>query len=93
MSNNSLKSTYRFGGTIFVLSVLLVSTIFGIIFRACSSDNVVNVNLPEQNLNKIDTVFIDKPKIIIDSCTKPHVSVVIKTPKPVVSNKDTTTKN
>jgi hypothetical protein len=93
MSNNSLKSAYRFGGTIFVLSVLLVSTIFGIIFRACSSDNVVNVNLTKENEKSRDTVVIEKSKIIYDSCTKPHVPVIIKTPKPVVINKDTTTKN
>jgi hypothetical protein len=79
MGTNSFKSTYRFGGTIFVISVLTMSIIFGTLFRSCGvSDNVVNVNLPESVDGKSDTVVIEKEveRVIRDTVRIPYTSKI-----------------
>ena len=83
MGNSSFKSTYRFGGTVFILTVLAFSLIFGFIFKGCSSDNVINVNLSEDKIKLHDTVVVEKPieKIVRDTVRIPVY------PKPVVSPK------
>lgn len=91
MKTNSLKSAYRFGGTIFIVSVLIMSLIFGLFFRSCSkSDNVVNVNLPENRNPQKDTIFIERSveKIVRDTVRIPVIQKVY----PVIQKKDTSSK-
>jgi hypothetical protein len=79
MGTNSFKSAYRFGGTIFVITVIIMSAIFGAFFRSCSkSDNVVNVNLPESVNTETDTVFIEKQveKVVRDTIRIPYTPKV-----------------
>lgn len=89
MKTSSLKSAYRFGGTVFIVSVLIMSLIFGLFFRSCSkSDNVVNVNLPENVSREKDTVFIERSveKLVHDTIKQIVIQKVPVTPK-----KDTST--
>jgi hypothetical protein len=91
MKPNSLKSAYRFGGTIFVLSVLIMSLIFGLFFRSCSnSDNVVNVHVTESKEKPRDTVFIEK---IVQTRFRDTIRIPVMYKSPVITtvipNKDT----
>ena len=89
MKTSSLKSAYRFGGTVFIVSVLIMSLIFGLFFRSCNkSDNVVNVNLPENVSREKDTIFIERAveKLVHDTIKIPVIQKVPVTPK-----KDTST--
>lgn len=61
-SNNTFKSLYLFGVGVFFISVFLLSSIFGTIFKSCRSNNVVNVNVNEPK--KKDTVYFQIPKYI-----------------------------
>lgn len=80
MKNNSFKSSYQFGATVFVIAVLFASLIFGYIFKGCSSDNVINVNVSDKKVEPLDTVVVEKEiqKIIRDTVKIPVY------PKPVV---------
>lgn len=90
MKTNSLKSAYRFGGTVFIVSVLIMSLIFGLFFRSCSkSDNVVNVNLPENVNPQKDTVFIERSveKVVHDT-----IKQIVIQKAPAIPKKDTSIK-
>lgn len=86
MKSSPYKSTYRFGGTIFAISVLIMSLIFGRIFKGCSTDNVVTVNLNDHKTK--DTVFIER---ISEKKTLDTVRVYVQ-PKVVIPKKDTSSK-
>lgn len=87
MSNKSFKSLYRFGGTVFFVSVFVLSTIFGIVFKACGSNNVVNVNLPDERGK--DTVYVQVQPKYIQRIDTVKIETIIK-PKSI--NKPDTTK-
>lgn len=90
MKTNSLKSAYRFGGTVFIVSVLIMSLIFGLFFRSCSkSDNVVNVNLPENVNPQKDTVFIER---LVEKVVHDTIKQIVIQKAPVIPKKDTSIK-
>ena len=82
MKSTPFKSAYRFGGTVFVLSVLVMSLIFGGIFKGCSTDNVVTVNLTDNKEKTKDTIYLEKlvEKKVRDT-VKVYVQPKIFTPK------------
>lgn len=88
MSNQSFKSLYRFGGTVFFVAVFLLSTIFGIVFKACGSNNVVNVNLPEERGK--DTIYVQVPPKYIQPIDTVKIKEIVK-PRPI-NKPDTTNK-
>jgi len=88
MKSSPFKSSYRFGGTVFVLSVLVMSLIFGGIFKGCSTDNVVTVNLTDHKEKTGDTVVVEK---IIEKKVRDTVRVYVQ-PKVVIPKKDTSSK-
>jgi len=73
MKSSNFKSAYRFGGTVFILTVLIFSLIFGFIFKGCSSDNVINVNLNDAKEKTKDTIVVEKKieKIVRDTVRIP----------------------
>lgn len=88
MKSSPFKSAYRFGGTVFAISVLIMSLIFGGIFKGCSTDNVVTVNLTDHKEKTKDTIVVEK---MIERKVRDTVRVYVQ-PKLLTSRKDTTSK-
>ena len=88
MKSSPFKSAYRFGGTVFAIAVLVMSLIFGGIFKGCSTDNVVTVNLTDHKQKTGDTVVVEK---IIEKKVRDTVRVYVQ-PKVLTQRKDTSSK-
>lgn len=88
MKSSPFKSTYRFGGTVFAVSVLIMSLIFGGIFKGCSTDNVVTVNLTDHKEKAKDTIYLEK---VVEKKVRDTVKVYVQ-PKLFIPKKDTSSK-
>ena len=85
--NKSFKNTYRLGMLVFVITTLFTSMIFGVLFRSCSSEPVVNVNVMDHKKESVhDTFYMDREvtRVIRDTVRVSVKPVVIPTVKPVV---------
>ena len=85
--NKSFKNTYRLGMLVFIITTLFASMIFGIFFRSCNSESVVNVNVMDNKKDAVhDTLYVDKEvvKVIRDTVRVSVKPVVTPTVKPVV---------
>lgn len=72
--NKSFKNTYRLGMLVFIITTLFASMIFGIFFRSCNSESVVNVNVMDNKKDAVhDTLYVDKEvvKVIRDTVRIP----------------------
>jgi hypothetical protein len=85
--NKSFKNTYRLGMLVFIITTLFASIIFGAMFRSCSSEPVVNVNVMDRKNESVhDTFYMDREvtRVIRDTVRIQIKPVVIPTVKPVV---------
>ena len=85
--NKSFKNTYRLGMLVFIITTLFASIIFGSMFRSCSSEPVVNVNVMDRKNESVhDTFYMDREvtRVIRDTVRIQIKPVVIPTVKPVV---------
>ncbi len=85
--NKSFKNTYRLGMLVFVITTLFTSIIFGVLFRSCSSESVVNVNVMDHKKESVhDTFYMDREvtRVIRDTVRVSVKPVVTPTVKPVV---------
>lgn len=85
--NKSFKNTYRLGMLVFVITTLFTSMIFGVLFRSCSSEPVVNVNVMDHKKESVhDTFYMDREvtRVIRDTVRVSVKPVVTPTVKPVV---------
>ena len=85
--NKSFKNTYRLGMLVFIITTLFASIIFGAMFRSCSSEPVVNVNVMDRKNESVhDTFYMDREvtRVIRDTVRIQLKPVVIPTVKPVV---------
>ncbi len=85
--NKSFKNTYRLGMLVFVITTLFTSLIFGVLFRSCSSESVVNVNVMDHKKESVhDTFYMDREvtRVIRDTVRVSVKPVVTPTVKPVV---------
>lgn len=85
--NKSFKNTYRLGMLVFIITTLFASIIFGLMFRSCSSEPVVNVNVMDRKNESVhDTFYMDREvtRVIRDTVRIQIKPVVIPTVKPVV---------
>ena len=85
--NKSFKNTYRLGMLVFVITTLFTSMIFGVLFRSCSSEPVVNVNVMDNKKESVhDTFYMDREvtRVIRDTVRVSVKPVVTTTVKPVV---------
>lgn len=85
--NKSFKNTYRLGMLVFIITTLFTSIIFGAMFRSCSSEPVVNVNVMDRKNESVhDTFYMDREvtRVIRDTVRIQIKPVVIPTVKPVV---------
>ena len=85
--NKSFKNTYRLGMLVFIITTLFASIIFGAMFRSCSSEPVVNVNVMDRKNESVhDTFYMDREVTIVirDTVRIQIKPVVIPTVKPVV---------
>lgn len=85
--NKSFKNTYRLGMLVFVITTLFTSMIFGVLFRSCSSEPVVNVNVMDNKKESVhDTFYMDREvtRVIRDTVRVSVKPVVTPTVKPVV---------
>ena len=82
--NKSFKNTYRLGMLVFIITTLFASIIFGAMFRSCSSEPVVNVNVMDRKNESVhDTFYMDRDvtRVIRDTVriqSKPVVKPVVK---------------
>ena len=82
--NKSFKNTYRLGMLVFIITTLFASIIFGAMFRSCSSEPVVNVNVMDRKNESVhDTFYMDREvtRVIRDTVRiqiKPVVKPVVK---------------
>ena len=82
--NKSFKNTYRLGMLVFTITTLFASIIFGAMFRSCSSEPVVNVNVMDHKKESVhDTFYMDREvtRVIRDTVRiqiKPVVKPVVK---------------
>ena len=85
--NKSFKNTYRLGMLVFIITTLFASIIFGAMFRSCSSEPVVNVNVMDRKNESVhDTFYMDREvtRVIRDTVRIQIKPVVIPTVKLVV---------
>lgn len=83
--NKSFKNTYRLGMLVFIITTLFTSVIFGALFRSCSSESVVNVNvMGNKKETAHDTLYMDSevPKVIHDTIRIPIKPIVKTTVSP-----------
>jgi hypothetical protein len=91
--NKSFKNTYRLGMLVFIITTLFTSVIFGALFRSCSSESVVNVNVMGHKKESVhDTLYMDRevPKVIHDTIRIPIKPIVKPVVKPTVLPKTDT---
>lgn len=72
---------------VFIITTLFASIIFGAMFRSCSSEPVVNVNVMDRKNESVhDTFYMDREvtRVIRDTVRIQIKPVVIPTVKPVV---------
>lgn len=85
--NKSFKNTYRLGMLVFVITTLFTSIIFGVLFRSCSSESIVNVNVMDHKKESVhDTFYTDREvtRVIRDTVRISVKPVLTPTVKPVV---------
>ena len=85
--NKSFKNTYRLGMLVFIITTLFASIIFGAMFRSCSSEPVVNVNVMDRKNESVhDTFYMDREvtRVIRDTVRIQVKPVATPTVKPVV---------